>query len=260
MNHLQAADALASLGKELSTPIVDKRPIPNTLLSDKSIWVGCLSLAILGTGPTAMTPSDAERMNLNPPIHKKQTDKILISRSRLINALFALNVISSTSSFSEDILSINLLWNDAITLQQSKKKSNQQKTYDSIELEHCQSKDLPDLVPLGFIKSALYGLNLNTRKYCLPCTTSSSLSSHQNLRRSNGELVRHHPAYCRLCRYFVVQEDDVIQEEKEKEGIDNLLCQGEELELESMLSDGEETSSKNSKASLLSHLSDASNK
>lgn len=254
INHLQAADALASLGKELSTPVVEKRPIPNTLLSDKSIWAGSLSLAILGARPTAMTPSDAQRMNLPPPVHRKQSDEILISRTRLIRALYHLGAISSMSaSHSDDVASINHLWNDAIELQQIKKKSSHQKTYDSIDAEHRKPADLPDLIPLLHVKSALYGLNMQSRKYCFPCNSSSSISTNKQLRRSNGELVRHHPAYCRLCRHFIVQEDDNIQEEKEKDALD-VSClpfgdEGEEMELEMMLSDGEDTISKHSRAS-----------
>lgn len=255
INHLQAADALLQATDALASPVVEKRPIPNTLLSDKSIWAGSLSLAILGAGPTAMTPSDAERMNLPPPVHRQKADEILISRTRLIRALYQLGAISSTSVSCSDVLSINHLWNDAIELQQIKMKSSHKKTYDSINEEHMQCTELPDLVPLLHVKSALYGLNMQSRKYCVPCTSSSSLSTNKQLRRSSGELVRHHPAYCRLCRYFVVEEDDNIQEEKEKEVLDGPCLQHDDEGLEMILSDGEETSSKHSKVSLLSHSS-----
>ena len=76
-----AADELESLTGKLESRLVGRRPIPSTLPSHKNVYLGAVGLAMLGSGPSAVTVSDARIMGLAEPAER--TDRISISRSRV---------------------------------------------------------------------------------------------------------------------------------------------------------------------------------
>lgn len=81
LNASSAADQLESLHSKLDEKLIGRRPIPSTLPSHKSVYLGVVAMAMLGSAPSAMTVSDAIIMNLAPPVDS--SDNILISKSRV---------------------------------------------------------------------------------------------------------------------------------------------------------------------------------
>ena len=81
LNASSAADQLESLHSKLDEKLIGRRPIPSTLPSHKSVYLGVVAMAMLGSAPSAMTVSDAIIMNLASPVDS--SDNILISKSRV---------------------------------------------------------------------------------------------------------------------------------------------------------------------------------
>ena len=76
-----AANKLESLHNRLDEKLIGRRPIPRTLPSHKNVYLSVVALALLGSAPSAVTLSDANIMNMAPPV--ECTDRILISKSRV---------------------------------------------------------------------------------------------------------------------------------------------------------------------------------
>ena len=76
-----AANQLESLQSRLDEKLIGRRPIPRTLPNHKNIYLSVVALAMLGSAPSAVTLSDANIMNMAPPV--ECTDRILISKSRV---------------------------------------------------------------------------------------------------------------------------------------------------------------------------------
>ena len=224
-----AADTLSKLSSKLEIPTTTRRPIPNTLPTDKTIWLGSMALTVLGSAPCGLTRSDAARMKLPPP--KRNSDNIKISRERILLVLLRLGVLSGLDC-SEARL-INLLWKEASwddlhlkELDEEHVNQTNKNGYDStVETENLEC--LQDEIELGYLKMELYGVNYNrTNKswFCMPCgpcsnnknrstastgTTSpqssnnrekSRMNNLKDMKRANGELLRHDTEYCPMCK------------------------------------------------------------
>jgi len=195
-----AADRIESLQSRLDDKVIGRRPIPSTLPSHKNVYVGVVAMAVLGSAPSAVTVWDANIMGMAPPVDS--TDRIVISKRRLIAVLDGLGLLAhDTSPRLLDI--IHLLWQEA--------------RLDSdlnLDIEHPNSRDvecslkIEDQIELGLLKLALFGVAFNQpSKFCLPCGVSrkpkyveQSWVTTSKLRRTSGELVRHDPETCLLCR------------------------------------------------------------
>ena len=131
---------------------------------------------------------------------------LLLSPLQLIAALGGLGLLSKDMTPRlEDI--IHLLWQEA-RLEDGANLDIEQPNGPDIESSNAHNNDQ---IELGLLKLALFGVAFNQRsKFCLPCFgggTSSkpkyddkSWVATNNLRRMNGELVRHDVANCLLCR------------------------------------------------------------
>ncbi|KAL7551638.1 hypothetical protein ACHAWF_014820 [Thalassiosira exigua] len=190
-----AADRLASLTRRLDEPAIGRRPIPGTLQSHKNVYLGVVALAVLGSPPSAVAPSDANAMGLAPPV--ASTDRISISRSRLVAALDGLGLISGDESPKlRDVVA--LLWKEA--------RRDGDLTLD------VESAEDDDALELGLLKLALFGVSYERpSKFCLPCGggfgggskpryDEASWTVKGKLRRTGGELIRHDAEACPLCR------------------------------------------------------------
>lgn len=204
-----AVNRLSKLTEELETPLVQRRPVPNTLHSEKKMYLGLLAMAVLGSPPSAMTASDGERMNIPAPVNA--SDFLMISKSRLISALFRLglfrNCFNSSDLEQNDLVQIiNLLWDEARTEFQDLQVHSERS-----DLE-VQKEDL-DLLELGALKLVLYAVPYNKppwfSKFCMPCDSreeetrakkSVEKVKAMNVKKlSGGELVRHDIGKCKLC-------------------------------------------------------------
>ena len=208
----RAAKRLRSMQSSLEDNLIRRRPIPETLPTDKSIYQGILALAILGSGPCAMTLSDSHTMKLPIP-NDYDSDRIRISKKRLLSVLNALELLTAANDGHKVIQIIDFLWKDAAEYCDEEKsvKVNGTSNFagDSVENGHSE----PDEIELGVIKWCLYGAEANQpswfTKFCMLCEGEVPREPVQrpahpvqamNLRRTNGELVRHDVLRCPLCR------------------------------------------------------------
>jgi len=200
----QAAYKLSKLEEKLEEQTVMRRPVPNTFPSEKKMYLGLIAISVLGSKPAAMTYDDSTKMNLAAPVDN--TDYLLISKSRLIAALFRLGLLSSNSNDleSNDIVQmIHLLWEAAwsdfegLTLDDERQ---------DLEVQNEQK----DLIELGALKLVLFAVPYNQpswfKKYCMPCASDPRVAlsakkaeTMQVRKRSGGELVRHDISKCPMC-------------------------------------------------------------
>jgi len=195
-----AADRIEQLQARVDEKLIGRRPIPNHLPSHKNIYLGVVALAILGSPPSGVTVSDALIMDLASPVDC--SDYIKISKSRLTSALNCLGLISPNEQYRiQDI--INLLW----------KESQPDRDLKLGVDNNTKNSSETDLVELGLIKLALFGISLNqpVSRYCLPCSGSKpkysekSWTTKSKMKRTSGELVRHDAEECPLCRNVLVK-------------------------------------------------------
>lgn len=222
-----AATKLSKLSKNLEEPQVTRRPIPNTLLSGKKMYMGLLALAVLGSLPSGMTVSDSERMNLPYPV--ANTDRLMISKKRLISALFRLGLLDAPSGGSngvdEIVLIINLLWEESRLENDDLHLEEERKSFDY----EVQLGDDGDLLELGALKLSLFGVAYNQptwfKKYCMPCNSTPETISKSQLNRSGGELVKHDVTKCPICATLGCplhnQDDDDISFDASETGYHN---------------------------------------
>jgi glyoxylase-like metal-dependent hydrolase (beta-lactamase superfamily II) len=203
-----AAKRLESIKSNLQDEVIHRRPIPGTIPNDKSIYQGILALAILGSGPCAMTLSDSYAMNLPPPMDNK-SDRIRISKTRLLSVLNGLGLLTAAHDGIHIVQMIELLWKDASEYgDRFHEKMNLHSAEDAAENGIGQS-DM-DEIELGVLKWTLYGAEANQpswfTKFCMPCgsmpvpTRPKHPAQVSDLRRSGGELIRHDAVRCLLCR------------------------------------------------------------
>ncbi|KAL9182664.1 LOW QUALITY PROTEIN: hypothetical protein ACHAXT_013316 [Thalassiosira profunda] len=175
---------LASIVEDLRSGKIDP--------AHKNVYLGVVALAVLGAAPSAVTSSDANIMDMAPPVDS--TDRILISKKRLISIL------------------------DGMGLLAEDKVAHATRYYGvKLDIEHPDGTDVEcsvhdggrdDEIELGLLKLALFGVAFGQQsKICLPCGDSrkpqydeDSWVTTSKLRRTNGELVRHDVGTCLLCR------------------------------------------------------------
>lgn len=197
----KAAIKLAKLSKNLEEPAVLRRPIPSTLPSEKKMYMGLLALSVLGSAPSGLSASDSETMKLPLPV--ANTDRLLISKKRLISSLFRLGLLPSDETFEggidQIVVIINLLWDEA-RLDKDDLKLEEESVVADFELGQ---DDKADLIELGALKLTLYAVAYNQpswfKKYCMPCKSAPKAVSVSKIKRSGGELVKHDVTKCPMC-------------------------------------------------------------
>jgi len=212
---LTASRALCKLPSRLNDPVVDRRPIPNTLPNDRSMHLGCVSLAILGSAPCALTVRDGLGMRLPPPAIN--SDRLDVSLNRVLDMLEALGLIECEGGEIEDML--QLLWKEAGP-EMMKKRTDEE---DPTNTNDHNENDMEDLLELGLLKMVLYGIApsglANSGGFCGICCKSDGginaaavrrrkatkkrnkrNGNESKIKRTGGELVRHDVTTCLMCR------------------------------------------------------------
>lgn len=231
---LDAAQALSHLPSRLEERTVGRRPIPSTLPSHRNVYLGVVAVAALGSPVCGVTVSDANIMGMASPV--ENTDLLLISRCRLIAALesfglekFGLDPNTNDPSATPHIRDIvRLLWKEAREQEAGAAagaaagedvEAATESGRGIMEQDNGHDNNDDDLLELGYLKLALYGVSWNTpsmfsRFCCSPCSsygkgvpTNIKMNGMDNenwtiktkMRRTNGELVRHDSETCPIC-------------------------------------------------------------
>jgi len=201
-----AAARLRALPHRLNLPVVGRRPIPGTLPSDQNIFKGLVGLALLGSSPSALKPSDAAAMRLPDPVGDN-SDEIMVSRRRLIAVLYWLGLLTEEMDGKRVVAMIGNLWSEASDYERSL-------TMDETEDDVESTTGVPDTIELGSLKWILYGVPplrpSCMPKFCSPCyqpepaLPKSVLKKHpirsSGMQQDRGELVRHDIFSCLLCK------------------------------------------------------------
>ena len=205
-NNISSSDAVLRLHEmkgKLSQPVVRRRPVSNTLPTDRTIFRGLVGLCLAGSPPSALTISDSERMNLPMPV-RGSSDHILISKKRLIRVLKGLLLIRNDYEGRRLEAMIDQLWKEARwrldgkPIHQLSLAENNVNHYDAVDLDK-------DEVELGTLKWLLYGIGAPPSRFCLPCGTKvnpidESHPAHAaGFKVHGGEMVRHDVFSCPLC-------------------------------------------------------------
>ena len=211
----RAAKRLRAMQSSLQDNVIRRRPIPGTLPTDRSIYQGVLALAILGSGPCAMTLGDSVAMNLPVPMDRN-SDRIRISKKRLLSVLKGLGLLTDAHDGHKVVQMIELLWKEASEYcddaEWAEVNGAQVEKDESFEIENGLDHIVPDEIELGILKWCLYGAEANQpswfTKFCM--LTSDEISKETKMpvhpvtameaRRTSGELVRHDVLRCPLCR------------------------------------------------------------
>jgi len=172
-----AASKIMEMRRKLDEHVVSRKPVPNTPPSDRNKKCIALNIALLGSPPTALAPSDAVRMNL--PRSVSNPEKILISKKCLGNVLYRLGILSNVTECDE-IQAINFLWQVSQNrdlqlveeIQESTTASVSQTTYSSVVACTKISAGnvmelLEDAVELGVLKATFGNMLHLQRLYCL---------------------------------------------------------------------------------------------
>lgn len=198
----KAINRLRELKLKMKEPVINRRPIPNALPSDKHIYQGVAGLALLGSPPSAMTFSDSRTMNVAPPIDSN-SDRIRVSMKRLIIVLERLGALSNEEAVAEGM--IRQLWKEAGVYMQDGEGNH--KSYGaSTDVESNAS----DEIELGILKWVLYGIPANqptwfSKTCCMPCSRvppPREFPNHpaKSMKQKTGNLVAHDVYTCALCR------------------------------------------------------------
>jgi glyoxylase-like metal-dependent hydrolase (beta-lactamase superfamily II) len=225
LNNKETALKLVHMKQRLEKTVVARRPVPNSLPSAEQMFQGAMAMAILGAPPSAMTPSDGDRMNLPKPVNN--ADYLLVSKSRILHVLFCLGLIPDTHHCVE-AHAFGLLWEVA----QCGEDQEQTQSPSASTMERGRStihhqNGLSDVLDLGLLKYTLYGAVTTQAQrkssfwscLCRPCTSpptpSSIISSStgrpmpalppssKKRRRTGAELVRHDMQACLMCKDVV---------------------------------------------------------
>mmetsp|Transcript_20780 Transcript_20780/g.30762 ORF Transcript_20780/g.30762 Transcript_20780/m.30762 type:complete len:780 (-) Transcript_20780:3-2342(-) len=196
------AQDLRDMKNHAEEQVIGRRPIPGTLPNEKAMYNACLALAVIGSPPCAMTFSDSHSLGLPKPVSPGNTHKIKVSLERVLTILSFLGLISDDVDGLNLTAQIRLLWREAAEYGISDKyKSN---------VDHEVGDD--DTMELGVLRWMLFGIEANQptwfERYCMPCgrappqqnTIDHPLNQMGEQRRTNGELIKHDPTTCELCR------------------------------------------------------------
>ena len=222
INPSTAATKLAKLSEKLEEPAVIRRPIPGTLPSEKKMYMGLLALAVLGSAPSGLSASDSEIMKMPAPV--VDTDRLLISKKRLISSLYRLGLLpcdgGSEGGIDQIVLIINLLWDEACIDRHDLQLREDREAAD-FELGQGEAKDY---IELGALKLTLFAVAYNQpswfKKYCMPCKSTPPTVSTSKMKRSGGELVKHDVTKCPLCANVLgCPKHDQEEEEEEDDDV-----------------------------------------
>lgn len=228
-----AAKKLTELSNKLDEPTVMRRPIPNTLPSDKKIYMGLLALAVLGSDPSGLCTSDSRKLNLPAPVG--DTDHLLISKRKLISTLFRLGLLPSDKALSgidQIVLIINLLWEES-RLDHGSEPTDTENERADFEVGRAESDDL---IELGALKLTLFGVVYKQpswfRKCCMPCNSAPQVKSKSKLKRTGAELVKHDVAKCPMCASVLgcpkhdANDDDLSYDDENDNDLDDKESSG----------------------------------
>ena len=189
-----AIKQLRDLQAKLDQPVVNRRPIPGYLPSDKNIYKGVCGLALLGSPPSGLSLSDSRTMKLPPPIDSN-SDRILVSRQRLTTVLERLGLFHLEEGGDDIPAMIVQLWKEAREYKQDKS---------DVEI------DGNDEIELGILKWVLWGVPANqpswfSKMCCMPCfkiPDPQTFPDHpaKTMKKKAGDLVSHDVIRCLLCR------------------------------------------------------------
>jgi hypothetical protein len=206
-----AAQRLEEMQHGLDIPLIQRRPLPDTLPSDLAICRGLVGLVLLGSAPAAMTLKDSKRMKIPAPV-VSSSDRIMISKKRLVTVLHWLGLLDDEGEGELLQSMIHQLWSEA------KGHSDAIAGFDLLLAEcgdkvtinpsaNVETHDTVDEVALGSLKWSLYGIADSQRncitRWCMPCSPPSPHISHpidtSRMQVHSGELVRHDPLSCPAC-------------------------------------------------------------
>jgi len=206
ISNKETAIRLLHMKRRLEKSVVTRRSVPDSLPSPEQMFQGAMALAILGAPPSAMTPSDAERMNLPKPVN--DADYLLVSKTRVMQTLFYLGLIPDTTHCLESH-AFSLLWEVAQCGDLSLEVENSH----SLETgtPHQNSSSLSDVLDLGLLKYTLFGAIAKRKapfwsSLCLPCSPPPSQvlpplpPASKRRRRTGAELIRHDMQKCFMCK------------------------------------------------------------
>lgn len=212
VNPRKAAERLRRLKQKLDSPVVGRRPIPGTLPSNRVIYKGLLGLAILGSSPTALAPSDSKAMKISPSVGDS-SDDIVVSKKHLIAVLYWLGLLTDVNDGNRIVKIIERLWSEARELESNQASIKREDvTYDTVDVEaSATTVALHDKVDLGTLKWLLYGIPRQQIKsfpqFCSPCAKPKYEEKPEDhpietcgMLPENGEFVRHDIFSCMLCR------------------------------------------------------------
>jgi hypothetical protein len=202
----EAAQQLRGMTDKLKQPVVNKRAIPGYLPSDKNIYRGVSSIALLGSRPSAMTLSDSRKMNIPPPIDSS-SDRIRVSMNRLIIVLGRLGF--EKSEVGGDVTAmIKQLWTES--RQYGFGDEGGPGEASKLNGGDVESHSKSDEIELGVLKWVLYGVPANQPSWfskvcCMPCSKlpkPQTFPDHPaaSLQQKSGDLVSHDVLTCLLCR------------------------------------------------------------
>ena len=194
----EAGDRLRDMTQRLEEPVINRRAIPGFLPSDKSIYRGIAGFVLLGSRPSAMTLTDSRTMKMPPPMDSN-SDRILVSKDRLLLVLVRLGLLDSQNAAVGRM--IGLLWKEM-------------EEYVSVEGPRTRYCDIEsssiDEIELGVLKWTLYGVPSNqpswfSKIFCMPCSSLPEVREFpahpaSKMKQKAGDLVSHDVLLCPLCR------------------------------------------------------------
>ena len=226
-----AAIRLKEMKEHLSSPLVTRRPIPDSIPTQKHVYRALTAFAVLGSQPSAMTVSDSRAMKLPAPI-LNDSDQILLSKRRLVKVLQWLGIIKQNVEGVQLKCMIDILWKEAINYETSARedstylKTAYRETYSTI--------DFADVIHLGSLKWLIYGVPSTDRpplpfEFCMPCVKAPPYpakahpASNSGFPIGTGELIRHNVYSCKLCKTLTGCQ---IHEEEHEIGndVERVLC------------------------------------
>ena len=225
-----AAQQLTQIQQVLDLPTIGRRPVPDTLPSDRSVVRALVGLCLLGSAPAALTLSDSLRLKLPPPVVGWSSDRIAISKARLLKVLRMLGLLHG-SQFRRVAAMLDQLWKEAreysdnlTSFDPSGASSSGSSipaaatvAYEAVDVEVEVRTASDDQVELGALRWVVFGVPraapfLSKLRRCLPCSVpvpapelaadklhQSHLVHTCGLSQHAGELVRHDLQSCLLC-------------------------------------------------------------
>ena len=194
----EAGDRLRGITQKLAEPVVNRRAIPGFLPSDKSIYRGIAGFVLLGSRPSAMTWTDSRTMKMPPPLDSS-SDRILISKERLLLVLFRLGLLDDQNAVVGRM--IGHLWKEMAELVSVEGPRTRYGDVESLPLDEME---------LGVLKWTIYGVPSNQPSWfskilCMPCSNVPEIRDFpvhpaSKMKQKAGDLVSHDILLCPLCR------------------------------------------------------------